>query len=90
MSIREIVMEVNKFFEEILRKQAHVIKVEPGQNGWLIEVETIEDSDYMRRRALDDVMGLYEVEMNEQYEITCYRRISLRERDAIQSKEDEE
>jgi len=90
MSIKGIVVEVNKFFEEILHKQAQVIRVEPRENGWLIQVETVEDSEYMRRRALDDIMALYEVEMNEACEITSYRRISLRERDVIKPEEDEE
>lgn len=90
MSIQNVVGEVKAFFESVLERTAHVIGVERLDNGWSVQVETIEESDYMRKRALDDVVGLYEVVLNEKMEIVSYKRIGMRQRDEIsEDKEDE-
>jgi len=83
MDIQQLVNDVKTFFQSVLEKEANVIGVRRRENGWMVQVETIEDSDYQRRRALDDVVGLYEVEVNANLEILGYKRIGLRERDEI-------
>ncbi|MDR3587842.1 MAG: gas vesicle protein [Desulfosporosinus sp.] len=83
MDIQQLVSDVKTFFQSVLKKEANVIGVKRRENGWIVHVETIEDSDYQRRRALDDVVGIYEVEVGTNYEISGYKRISLRERDEI-------
>lgn len=83
MSIQKLVMEVKTFFENVLEKPAHIIGVEQREGGWIVMVETVEESDYMRKRALDDIVGVYEVMVNENMEIVSYKRTSLRERDEI-------
>ncbi len=83
MAIQDIVNEVTDFFINILKKDAHVIGVEKRESGWLVLVETIEESEYMRKRALDDTVGLYEVEISEKREIINYKRTNLRERGEI-------
>ncbi|MHB1651523.1 MAG: hypothetical protein ACYCVD_03480 [Desulfitobacteriaceae bacterium] len=89
MSIKELVGEVKAFFEDVLERPAHVIGVERRGNDWLIKVETVEDSEYMRKRALDDVVGLYEVVANEKMEIVSYKRLGLRQRDEIEEDKEE-
>ena len=83
MSITKIVTEVKSFFEQVLGKEAHVIGVERSDNGWHVQVETVEESQYMRARALDDIVGLYEVRIDDNLEIVSYERIALRERAVI-------
>ena len=83
MDIQQLVNDVKTFFQSVLEKEANVIGVMQRENGWMVQVETIEDSDYQRRRALDDVVGLYEVEVSVKLEILGYKRIGLRERDEI-------
>ena len=83
MDIQQLVTDVKTFFQSVLQKEANVIGVRRRENGWMVQVETIEDSDYQRRRALDDVVGIYEVEVSGTREILGYKRISLRERDEI-------
>lgn len=83
MDIHQLVSDVKTFFQSVLEKEANVIGVKRRENGWIVQVETIEDSDYQRRRALDDVVGIYEVEVSGNLEILGYKRISLRERDEI-------
>ena len=90
MDIQQLVNDVKTFFQSVLEKEASVIGVRRRDKGWLVQVETIEDSDYQRRRALDDVVGLYEVEVSVSLEILGYKRIGLRERDEIGQIDDEE
>jgi len=90
MDIQQLVNDVKTFFQSVLEKEANVIGVRRHENGWMVKVETIEDSDYQRRRALDDVVGLYEVEVSSNLEILGYKRIGLRERDEIGQIDDEE
>jgi hypothetical protein len=90
MDIQQLVNDVKNFFQVVLEKEANVIGVKRRENGWIVQVETIEDSDYQRRRALDDVVGIYEVEVNANLEILGYKRISLRERDEIGQIDDED
>lgn len=89
MSIQELVGKVKVFFENVLERPAHVISVERQENGWVVRVETVEDSEYMRKRALDDVVGLYEVVANEKMEIVSYKRLALRQRDEIDEDKEE-
>ncbi|WP_407312186.1 gas vesicle protein GvpO [Desulfosporosinus sp. SB140] len=90
MDIKQLVNDVKTFFQSVLEKEANVIGVRQHEKGWMVQVETIEDSDYQRRRALDDVVGLYEVEVSNNIEIIGYKRIGLRERDEIGQIGDEE
>ncbi|HEY8911179.1 MAG TPA: gas vesicle protein GvpO [Desulfosporosinus sp.] len=90
MDIQQLVNDVKTFFQSVLAKEANVIGVRRRENGWMVQVETIEDSDYQRRRALDDVVGLYEVEVSANLEILGYKRIGLRERDELGETKDED
>jgi len=90
MDIQKLVNDVRTFFQSVLEKEANVIGVKRREDGWMVQVETIEDSDYQRRRALDDVVGIYEVEVSANLEILGYKRISLRERDEIAQIDGEE
>lgn len=90
MSVQKIVNEVKHFFKDVVGKEAHVIGVERRENGWLVQVETIEDSEYMRARALDDILGLYRVEVDNNMEIISYERIALRERAEIDIEDDDQ
>ncbi|WP_088228084.1 gas vesicle protein GvpO [Desulfosporosinus sp. FKB] len=83
MDIHKLVSDVKDFFQDVLEKEAHVIGVKRYEDTWLVQVETIEDSEYQRRRALDDVVGIYEVEVSINLEILGYKRVSLRERDQL-------
>jgi len=90
MSIQQLVVEITKFFREVLEREAHVISLQRKEDGWLAQVETVEDAEYMRNRALDDVMGLYEVEITNKLEISSYKRIALRQRPDIEQEDKDE
>lgn len=89
MSIQQVIQHVKNFFQIAFDQNAKVIGVEKDESGWIATVEIIEESDYMRSRALDDIIGLYQVKLDDSFQITSYQRISLRERDKF-AKQDED
>lgn len=89
MSIQQVIQHVKNFFQIAFDQNAKVIGVEKDESGWIATVEIIEESDYMRSRALDDIIGLYQVKLDDSLQITSYQRISLRERDKF-AKQDED
>jgi hypothetical protein len=48
-----------------------VTSVEPVEQGWLVEVEVLEDA---RVPSSSDVLALYEADLNEQGDLLAYRR----------------
>jgi hypothetical protein len=53
------------------KKPDKVTSVEPDDEGWLVEVEIVEDR---RVPSSSDVLALYEVELNPSGELQAYRR----------------
>ncbi len=85
MGIVKLVELVSQFFQTTLHKPANVIGVTRMENGWWVEVETIEDSEYLRKRGQDDILALYQVEVHENGEILGYQRKGLRERTQVET-----
>ena len=85
MGIAGIPQTVTKFFEEVLDKSGRVIAVESdAEGGWRVLVETVEESEYMRRLGKSDMLGLYEVHLDTNLEIVSYNRKGLKERTALE------
>jgi len=85
MGIAEIPQIVTRFFAEVLEKTGRVIAVEAEvEGGWRVLVETVEESEYMRRLGKSDMLGLYEVHLDTNLEIVSYSRKGLKERTAIE------
>ncbi len=80
MSIAKVTQVVLKFFETVLEKSGRVVEVNPSENGWEALVETIEESEYMRRVALDEMVAVYEVKVSQELEVVGYSRKSMRPR----------
>ncbi|HUT75801.1 MAG TPA: gas vesicle protein GvpO [Armatimonadota bacterium] len=83
----EATRTVTVFFEEVLGKRARVIALESDPPGWRILVEAVEDSDYLRRLARSDMMGVYEVRVGPELEVVSYTRKGLRDRTALEMTE---
>ena len=83
MNIVKLIEMVKDFFQTSLNKEASIIGVSRMENGWWVEVETIEDAEYLRKRAKDDIVAIYQVEVHETGEVIGYQRKGLRERDKI-------
>lgn len=80
MSVAKVTQVVIKFFETVLEKTGRVVEVKPSEDGWDVLVETIEEGEYMRKVALDDMVAVYEVKVNKDFEVIGYSRKSMRPR----------
>ncbi|MEC5424508.1 gas vesicle protein GvpO [Virgibacillus sp. C22-A2] len=80
--------EVTAFFKEHIAPPHKIISVkkqeEDGKNGWRALVEVIEEKEYMKKYANDQMVGLYEVFLDEDNDVTEFSRISLRYRSDLE------
>lgn len=83
MKVNAVVTTVNNFFAEELKRPGEVIGVSKIEIGWKVLIEVIEEDEYMRVRAKDDLLATYEVELDDSLDILGFQRVSLRERDEI-------
>lgn len=82
MKIEEIKKSVDDFFSENINPPFKITSIIGKENGWSAEVEVIEEKEYMKRYAKDQLIGVYHVELDEDMEITSYQRLTLRPRSA--------
>ncbi|MBC8231041.1 gas vesicle protein [bacterium] len=87
MSVSKAVEAVLHFFQDTLSKQGRVIEVTPADDGWTALIETVEEGEYMKSIARDDLIAIYEVTVNQNFEVTGYSRKSMRERSEIETLE---
>lgn len=84
MEIKKIIANVTEFFNEYVAPVHKITAVEKSENsGWKLTVEVIEEKEYMKKYAKDEMVGVYEVDLNEEKEITSYKRRDIRYRSAI-------
>lgn len=91
----KVMDEVNQFFTENIAPPHKIISVrkykeedtEEKQEGWKAMVEVIEEKEYMKKYANDQMIGLYEVFLDKDAEITGFSRISLRYRSDLEEQQ---
>ncbi|MCM3716095.1 gas vesicle protein GvpO [Halalkalibacter oceani] len=84
MGIKEIMNNVADFFNEHVAPLHKITTVEEAENGgWHLIVEVIEEKEYMKKYAKDEMIGVYDVALNEDKEVTSFRRREVRYRSAI-------
>jgi hypothetical protein len=72
VSAREVAELARQYIEEMTERQpVQMTSVSPIEDGWLVEVEVIEDR---RIPSSSDILALYEVELDENGELLAYRR----------------
>lgn len=79
--IKKVIDTVQNFFKNTLYKEGTVIGVKKEDDRWKVQIEVAEDVEYMRKRARDDIMVVYEVSVTLNYEVHDFERISMRPRD---------
>lgn len=82
MKINDVLKEVKNFFQENINPPLRITSTEKKENGWRVEIEVIEESDYMKRYGKDQLLGVYDVFINNDSEIESFERKSLRPRTA--------
>lgn len=80
----DVVRATTRFFETVLEKVGRVIEVNKADGVWNVRVEALEESDYMRRFGRGDMLGTYEVKVDDNLNITSYVRKGLRERSSLE------
>jgi hypothetical protein len=80
IQIRDTVFE---FAKENFKTNGKIIELQKKETSWIAKIEVIEESDYMRKIAKTDVIGLYEVEIDFEGQIVGYRRYQMRERGTL-------
>ncbi|MEW6573630.1 MAG: gas vesicle protein GvpO [Bacillota bacterium] len=80
-AVAKAVTAVTTFFQNVLEKSAVVIGVSQDERGmWLVKAEVPEEVEYMRKRARDDLVGLYQVTLDDGFNVVGYERIAIRGR----------
>ncbi|MFX3674619.1 MAG: gas vesicle protein GvpO [Paenisporosarcina sp.] len=84
MEIKKIIGNVTEFFNEFVAPVHKITSVEASDdNGWKLIVEVIEEKEYMKKYAKDEMLGVYDVHLNAEKEITSYKRRDIRYRSSI-------
>ncbi|MDQ0482402.1 gas vesicle protein GvpO [Guptibacillus hwajinpoensis] len=84
MEIKEIMNNVTDFFNNHIAPLHKITSVEMNENeGWRVIAEVIEEKEYMKKYAKDEMLGTYEVLLNNDKEVTSFSRKDIRYRSAI-------
>ena len=83
MEIIKILEVVKIFFGQYLQPVHKITHVLNNEKGWEVTVEVIEEKEYMKTYAKDELVGVYSVHLSLEFEIVSYQRKSLRSRSAI-------
>lgn len=91
MSMKKIMSEVNEFFNDNVAPLHKITSVEPRKEdeetgveaGWDTIVEVVEEREYMKKYAKDEMIGVYQASLNNEFEIISYSRISTRFRSSV-------
>lgn len=78
-----VIKSVQKFFTELLDRPGKIIGVLRESDYWKVKIEVAEEVEYMRARAQDDLMAIYEVHVDCNFEVISFDRVALRERDSL-------
>ncbi|MEI8216510.1 MAG: gas vesicle protein GvpO [Eubacteriales bacterium] len=80
IQIRDKVLE---FISGNFSQTGKIIELVKKENKWVSHFEIIEESEYVRKFAKTDLVGLYEVELDDNGMVMGFKRMHLRERTDI-------
>ncbi|WP_436964908.1 gas vesicle protein GvpO [Staphylococcus xylosus] len=87
MAIKEILENITEFFNENVAPPHKITAVEKlegeEEEGWSATVEVIEEKEYMKRYAKDEMLGTYSVLLDEDKEVTSFKRENIRYRSKV-------
>ncbi|AZB44159.1 MULTISPECIES: gas vesicle protein GvpO [Bacillaceae] len=88
MKIKEVMKSLNEFFSEHIAPPHKITSIEPTEEGCKAVVEVVEEREYMRKYAKDEMLGVYDVTLDAEYDVTSYTRKSLRPRSAMMDEQE--
>ena len=86
MGIKKIMDNVTEFFNEHVAPVHKITSVEEADTengGWKLTVEVVEEKEYMKKYAKDEMLGVYDVQLNADMEVASFKRREIRYRSAI-------
>ncbi|MBN8235281.1 gas vesicle protein [Halobacillus kuroshimensis] len=79
----KVLNAVQDFFQQNIAPVHKIISARKKDEEWRVIVEVIEEKEYMKKYARDQMVGVYEVFLDEQLDISGFSRIRLRYRTEI-------
>ncbi len=84
MNLKKIMDNVNEFFDQNVAPPHKITSVEMTEDsGWQAIIEVIEEKEYMKKYAKDEMLGVYQVSIDKEGEVASFSRKSIRYRSAI-------
>lgn len=80
MKILQVMEIVKDFFYRNLTPVFKIVSVRAEESGWEVILEVIEEKEYMITYAKDELIGVYNVHLNQENEIVSFERSYLRAR----------
>ena len=84
MSLKDISSKVKEFLHELLGKDAEIVSIIYGSEGWTVKAELLMDEEYTMNRGRNDLLHVYSITLDNSQNITSYERIKIRERGRIE------
>lgn len=83
MGVAAVTKAVQKFSTETFSKPCRVITVKKDGDEWLSEIEMIVEDEEMRRYARSPVIGLWELRLDNRYNVLSFEQKGARETTAL-------
>ncbi|WP_100399750.1 gas vesicle protein GvpR [Bacillus sp. FJAT-44742] len=80
--LEEVINTVKSFFRENVYPVYRITSIVTEEKHWEVELEVIEEKEYMKKYGRDQLIGVYQARVNEEMEIVAFERKSLRQRTA--------
>jgi len=80
MEVEKVSESVEAYFKGIMGKPGKAIGIERIEKGWKVLFEAVDD----RGAGFDPIYGLYEVTLDEELNMTTYKRTRLRRRSELE------
>lgn len=84
MGITSVIQAVQKFSDKTFSKPCEVITVKQKDEGWQAEMEMIVEDLEMRRFGRSPIMGLWNIELDNKYNVTNFERKGLKDSMALE------
>ncbi|MBI5379600.1 MAG: gas vesicle protein [Nitrospirae bacterium] len=78
MKIEEVRKAATDFLRGTLQKEGAIVKISKTPEGWEVQVEVIEPSEFIKALGIPTVVrerNLYEVKLGQDLEVVSYERI---------------
>ena len=83
MEILEIKKVIKNFTDQLLNNPTRIVGMNKLDKGWKVTVEVLEDTEYARRYAQNEVIGIYTIKLDNDLEIISYERERFREKGTV-------